>query len=489
MNPSTHSSDVVVIGGGGSGLAAAVAAAEDGAQVTLLERRAAVGGTTALSIGSLTAADTSFQRRRGIRDTPEHLAEDMWKFDEALLTDDAPALRSLYARESSRTLDWLIAHGVAFAGPFPEPPHRVPRMHNVIPNSRSYIARLHEAARAAGVEIVTHAEANELIIEDGAVVGVRALVQGEPESFRAGRGVVLASGDFSGSTPMRREHLSTSAAAAIPVNPDSLGLGHALAAQAGGELKRMDVLFGPQLRFPASPKPGLLDRLPTWRWLCRLEALVANNVPPALLRPVVKSLLVSHMSPTDEMFRRGAILVNANGERFGREAAPAAELAMQPNGRGYLVFDARIATEFDTPPQHISTAPGIAFAYFRDYRKGRPDLITRAADASDLASRLGFERSAIAAAVDSSGLSGELVVLGPVHSMLTVTEGSASVDEQLRVLRSDGSPVTGLYAVGGIGQGGMLLKGHGHHIGWAMTSGRLVGAALARSASPTAATR
>jgi fumarate reductase flavoprotein subunit len=47
------------------------------------------------------------------------------------------------------------------------------------------------------------------------------------------------------------------------------------------------------------------------------------------------------------------------------------------------------------------------------------------------------------------------------------------------VLREDGSPIPGLLAVGGVGQGGMLLKGHGHHIGWAMTSGRLAGTALA----------
>lgn len=449
----------------------------------LLERRAAVGGTTALSIGSLTAAGTSYQRRRGIRDNVDDLVEDMWKFDEELLTGDAPKLRRLYARESSATLDWLIRHGVAFAGPFPEPPHRVPRMHNVIPNSRSYIARLHEAAVKGGVLIMTRAEVDRLVVEDDTVVGVHAAVDGEDAEFRAERGVVLASGDFSGNSEMRAEHLSKSAAAAVPVNPDAQGFGHRLAADAGAELKNMDLLFGPQLRFPASPKPGLLDRLPTWRWLCRLEALVANNVPPALLRPVVKSLLVSHMSPTDTMFRRGAILVNAKGERFGKEESPAAELALQPDGRGFLVFDGRIATEFDTPPQHISTAPGIAFAYFKDYRKGRPDLITRAASPKDLAAKFGFDPATIAAAVDSSDLSGELIVLGPVHSMLTVTEGSIAVDEELRVLRGDGSTVRGLFAVGGVGQGGMLLKGHGHHIGWAMTSGRLAGTALARTAS------
>ncbi|GAB3598148.1 FAD-dependent oxidoreductase [Microbacterium tumbae] len=485
--PSPRVADVVVVGGGGSGLAAAVAAAEGGATTILLERRAAVGGSTALSIGSLTAADTSFQRRRGIADHPDDLFEDMWKFDEELLTGDAPDLRRLYARESARTLAWLIEHGVAFAGPFPEAPHRVPRMHNVIPNSRSYIARLEESARRAGVVIVTAAEVEELIVEDGAVTGVRALIAGgERVECRAAQGVVLASGDFSGNAEMRRAHLSESAAGAVPINPDSQGIGHRLAAQAGARLANMDKLFGPQLRFPASPKPGLLDRLPLWRWLCRLEALVANSVPPSFLRPIVKSLLVSHMSPTDEMFRDGAILVNAEGERFGREEHPADELAMQAGGVGYLIIDQRLADRFDTPPHHISTAPGIAFAYFADYEKGRPDLITRAVDAPALATRIGADPARLAAAVASSGLHGDLIAFGPVHSMLTVTEGSIVVDDRLRVLRPDGSTIAGLYAVGGVGQGGMLLKGHGHHIGWAMTSGRLAGAALAASARSVA---
>ncbi len=35
------------------------------------------------------------------------------------------------------------------------------------------------------------------------------------------------------------------------------------------------------------------------------------------------------------------------------------------------------------------------------------------------------------------------------------------------------------------GQGGLLLKGHGHHLGWAFTSGRLAGR-YASALPPTA---
>jgi len=40
-----------------------------------------------------------------------------------------------------------------------------------------------------------------------------------------------------------------------------------------------------------------------------------------------------------------------------------------------------------------------------------------------------------------------------------------------------------LWAAGLAGQGGLILKGHGHHIGWAFTSGRIAGRQAAASLS------
>jgi fumarate reductase flavoprotein subunit len=473
--------DVVVVGGGGAGLAAAVAAAERGAAVAVVERQEQLGGTTAYSVGSLTAADTPLQRRKGIRDDPAELVEDMWAFDPALLDGDAPALRQLYAVESARTYDWLVAHGVVFSGPYPEPPHRVPRMHNVIPNSRSYIARLASAARRAGVEVMLRTEAVRLLLDGDRVTGLQISGAGGRRQLWARRSVILASGDFSANATMRKEHLPEAAHGAIPINNGALGLGHQLAAEVGAELLRMDQLFGPQLRFPPPPKAGVIERLPLWRWLCWLEGLVVRNLPPAALRPVVKSLLVSHMSPSNALFAEGAILIDSSGARFGGEQAPADELSRRPDRRGFIVLDESVAAKFEHEPNYISTAPGIAFAYFSDYARGRPDLLTRAPDAATLAAEIGVNAETLAQAVASSTLRPPLVAMGPVFSMLTVTEGAVAVDTDLQVLRPDGSPIAGLRAVGGVGQGGMLLMGHGHHIGWAMTSGRLAGQAATRN--------
>jgi len=72
--------DVLVIGGGGTGLAAAVSAAEERAKVIVAEKCNSPGGTTRLSIGSITACCTSYQARQGIIDSAEVLFEDMKKF-------------------------------------------------------------------------------------------------------------------------------------------------------------------------------------------------------------------------------------------------------------------------------------------------------------------------------------------------------------------------------------------------------------------------
>ena len=76
-----------------------------------------------------------------------------------------------------------------------------------------------------------------------------------------------------------------------------------------------------------------------------------------------------------------------------------------------------------------------------------------------------------------------LYAMGPVYSTLTVTEGGVCVDERMRVLREDGEAIDGLYGAGGMAQSGMLLKGHGHHIAWVMSSGRLAGRDAAERAN------
>ena len=78
---------------------------------------------------------------------------------------------------------------------------------------------------------------------------------------------------------------------------------------------------------------------------------------------------------------------------------------------------------------------------------------------------------------------GPYVALGPARAVFVHNEGGVAVDDQHRVLGADGRPIPGLFAAGSTGQGGLLLKGHGHHLAWAFVSGRRAGRNAARAVS------
>lgn len=476
--------DVIVLGGGGAGLSAALSAAEHGARTLLIESRRALGGSTAISIGSFTAAGTAWQRRRGIGDSASDFLADMARIPGVVPSEDNLELRELLAVEASYTLDWLHRIGIPFVGPFPEAPHRVPRMHNVVPDSRMYVARLSHAAKRAGVDFLIASKAVRLR-RDAATGACTGVVVDAPQgvlSLDARRGVVVATGDFSGNDEMRREHLSSAAADAVPANAESSGDGHRLIRDFGGELRAMGVSTGPKLRFPAAGRRGLIARLPLWPPLMQLAAWVVQFVPPRALGIYVKSVLVVHMQPSPRLFESGAILVNLNGDRFCDETESTLSLAHEPQSTGYIVLDGTLAEQFSGPPNFISTAPGIAYAYLQDYARARPDLVHRASSAEELAERIEVDADSLQRALASAPRLGSsrLLALGPVVSTVTVTEGGAVVNTQCQVLRHDGIPIQGLYAAGGVAQGGMRLAGHGLHIAWATTSGRIAGAAAAR---------
>ena len=470
--------DVVIVGGGGAGLAAAVAAARRGVRTLLLEKGAELGGSTRLSVGSFSAAGTRLQHRAGLGDDPDAFRIDMDAFVGELSARDNPALRALLSAEAGVTLGWLEELGVVFAGPFPEPPNRVARMHNVIPSTRMYLARLERAARRAGALIRVGVSAARLITgAGGRVIGVEVEDGNRRYPIRVARGVILATGDFSGNAGMRAEFLAASARAAVPINPANTGDGHRLGRDVGAALRNMDVIYGPQLRFPRAPRAGFADRLPPWSWLARLGAFYLSKAPSFLLKPLVTSLLIAHMSPSDRLFQEGAILVDKDGHRLDDEV-PAAALTRARDATGFIVLDAQIADRFRRYPYYISTAPGIAYAYFDDYASGRPDLIHRGESPEALAGVIGARPNYLRAAVEK--IHGRpLIAMGPVQAMLTVTEGGLAVDTCCRVLSESGAPVPGLYAAGGTA-GGMPLKGHGLHIAWAMTSGRIAGEMAAR---------
>lgn len=203
-----------------------------------------------------------------------------------------------------------------------------------------------------------------------------------------------------------------------------------------------------------------------------------ETLPDAMTRSTAMRFLVTALGPSRGLFEAGAILVNREGRRFANELGrPAEAVPGQPERMAYIVFDAAIAAKFQAWPNFVSTAPGIAYAYIDDYRRGRRDIFHEAADPGALAKSLGVSRAALSEAISRTpGLrTPPYFALGPVKSYVVFTDGGLAVDTRLAVLGGTGAPIPGLFAAGSTGQGGVLLEGHGHHLGWAFVSGRIAG--------------
>lgn len=490
--------DVVIVGGGGSGLAAALSAAEHGGRVLVVEKCRRLGGTTGIAVGSFTASGTSLQEKAGIADDVAAHAEDAARFaPPEIEAANNEELRRFFLSEAAATFEWLRGLGLSFFGPSPEPPNRVPRMHNVVPGAKAYIARLHAALLLRGGEVWCGTAARGLLREDGRVVGIRALRDGAEIEVRARRGVVLAAGDYASGADLIARHKGPRFADIEGINPDASGDGHRLAAEAGAALVNMEITYGPELRFVPSSRRPFQQLLPAGPWASRILCAISRRMPERVLTALLKRLLVTWQHPEDALFEDGAILVNQQGERFADERArPERELAVasQPGKVCYILLGGRLIERYSRWPHFISTAPDIAYAYVDDYRRLRPDVTACGETLDAVGSSRGLDVDQLHATVSEfndglpSGtidpgpmraarhpLHGPWALLGPAKAYFTTTEGGAAVNRRLEVLDPHGKPIPGLYAAGQNGLGGMVLWGHGLHIAWALTSGRLAG--------------
>jgi len=500
--------DVVVVGGGGSGLAAAYAAAERGGRVLVLEKRPQPGGTTGIAVGSYTAAGTSLQRQANISDDAESHIADAAKFapPDIEVHNDAE-MRALFLREAATTFEWLRGLGLSFVGPNPEPPNRQPRMHNVIPGAKAYIATFQLALHRRGARLLCEATVKSLLAEGGRVVGVRARVAGELVTYRARRGVILAAGDYSSSADLIAEHKGEQYLQIEGINPFATGDGHRLARQVGARLVNMDVTYGPELRFIPTSRQPFQQWLPASGWSARAMGWLAPRLPKWIIRARIKRLLVTWQHPENALFDDGAILLNRTGRRFVNELrSPEREIAVaaQPDKLAYMLLDGRLIDRYSVWPHFISTAPDIAYAYVADYQQLRPDVTTTGLTLEDVSLRVGLDPTAVQQTVGEFNdyVSGRRtdpfgrlddktplqkhpwVLLGPLKAYFTTTEGGAVVNRQMQVLDQRGDVIPGLYAVGQNGLSGQVLWSHGLHIAWALTSGRLAGAAVMEAKDP-----
>lgn len=191
--------DVIVIGNGAAGAAAAIEAADNGARVLLLDRNYG-GGASALSGGVVYAGGgTAQQKQAGYDDTPENLFN--YLIQETGDAVEESTLRA-FCEQSPGMIPWLEGHGAEFASsvvpyktsyptddyylyfsgnekayPYNLTAEPAPRGHRQVAkglaSGKALWEVLNNAAAKRDVTFLPLARVDDLIVEDGAVVGVR----------------------------------------------------------------------------------------------------------------------------------------------------------------------------------------------------------------------------------------------------------------------------------------------------------------------------
>ena len=452
-----YSVPVVVIGAGACGLAAALAAKEAGAEVLVVERDAKPSGSTALSTGLIPGAGTRFQKALGIDDSPELLAEDIWRKAKGQTNR---AMVNAVARASGPTVEWLAdRHGVQFklVEGFLYPGHSVLRMHGTPHRTGEELenALLASAARM-GIDIITSAVATDLLSDAaGKVSGVRfARPDGTSETVGCGA-LVLASCGFGGNREMVHELIPEIAGAEFSGHVGNKG-----------------------------------DAV---RWGLELGAAVADMGSYQGHGAVA----VPYGNPVNwGVLTNGGYQVNSLGLRFSNEvrgySEQAVEVIAQPGKIAWDVFD------------EARERPILGFADYEEIRA--LGGIRKAASLRELAAMMGVPADALERTDDEVNqlrkgkgedrwgrdFRGTPPLAAPfcavkVTGALFHTQGGVVIDPQARVLRKDGTALPNLFAGGGAARGLSGPSNWGYFSGGglltATTLGRIAGESAAAASS------
>lgn len=463
--------DVVVVGAGAAGMGGAIAAAQGGKRVIVLEKNSNIGGNCLVSGGYLEYLAAPDDARPEMTPEFERYVEDVLASDiaaqstpsvVAAVRDEFEAFKasgatklfdspSYYALDFAATTgeglpveaylpvgknilafnEWMTDNGFQWIAPtFAITGYQYPRWSGPVEgvNGEGYFDFYEDfiAGGTMDIEIYLATAASDLIVENGAVVGVEAVAEDGTTIAVKAASVLLASGGFSGNSDMLKEY-NTEWPYPESTIPTTNVNGHT------GDGIEMAVALG----------AGVVD--------------MGNQMMFPFNDPV-------NFSFEDIMGAFGdSPVVNKHGERFVDETTDrftiAAELMKQPESIGFFVCDKKCS---DYPSEE------------RQETLLRRELLYKADTLEELAEQMGCDKAAFVASIgafNEAVAAGEDAEFGrylftelssvdqppffasPVTWAAHITIGGLATDESTHeVLDEGGSPIPGLFAAGEVRQ-------------------------------------
>ncbi len=458
----SYDADVVVIGAGGAGMTAAMTAADAGQKVVILESQAMVGGNSARATGGMNAAKTVYQdenefdQAAGVEKTLATAAEkyadnetitalaktvsEQWAayqanptgyFDSVELMEldtmvggkgiNDPELVKTLCEGTADAIDWLDENGItlhnvsSFGGASVKRIHRPVNEEGKVVSVGAYmIPLLQENCEKRGIDIVLNTTVDTILTDaNGAAVGVSGTDKDGNTVVVNAKSVILATGGFGANLDMVTKY-----------KPELAGFMTTNAAGAQGQGIEMATAIG----------AGTVD------------------MDQIQIHPTVEANTAALI--TEGLRGDGAILVNANGERFidevgTRDVVSAAEIA-QPGSYSWLIVDQAMADASSVIQGYIKkgyTKTGATYEELAKELDVDPAAFANTMETwnsyVEAKNDPDFGRTSFANPLNNGPYYAIKVTAGVHHTMGGVTINSAT-----EVLKEDGTVIPGLFAAG-----------------------------------------
>ena len=430
--------DVIIIGAGTAGIPCAIHAAAAGAKVLLIDKSVQIGGSLWLAGGSMAAAGTRLQARKGIVDSADMHYEDIMHLGH---NKAVPEIVRRYVDNAASMADWLedlgfqARDGEPVAGRGGHAAFSVARYFQGPEKGRSILKVLLPALKtqvdAGRVRILMATGVDELIMGNQGVKGVVAVNDKGLRTKFSARKVVITSGGYCNSPEVFKRvtgYECYARNAYYMAKGDGLLLGeHAGGFIRGGE----NQILGPG---------GIVND---------------RNLPSVFV-----------WQPELEHKRRPQweIRVNQLGQRFVREDHPDQDerdilFTKQPTQRMWLIFDQQIEDQSPAilrgkTKEEVKALFGRHPMFFKE-----PTIealaVSAKLDVENLKRTVEDYNLAVRTKIDKFGrefLPCEITT-APFYAIEAtggnlVGFGGLAVNSDLNVIRPDGSPIQNLYAAG-----------------------------------------